>query len=117
MADEVVERTRTNVSLPFNVIFFGPSDGVVVTNSSIALDNLTIVYQYTRVDDNSTVIQNVEYGSFVPAWGAGVIIDVGQAPEANFRIPHEIFAACATTAGNDSSMEPNIKVLSVYGYA
>ena len=122
LSDDIVQASKSNVSLPFTVQFFGGGDSIVETHSRVALDNLTIVYQYTRLSDGSTVTTNVDYGTFIPAWGAGAVIEAGASPEALYKIPDSILLECSTTVVNSNGClvfdgTPQLQVLAVYGYA
>lgn len=119
--DIVLQLTKTNVSLPFVVSFFAGGASLVEVHSRVALENLTIVYQYTQLRDGTTVVENVDYGTFIPAWGAGVVIEEGASPEGLYKIPDRILQQCATTVVNSNGClvfegNPQLEVLGVFGY-
>ena len=119
--DIVLQLTKTNVSLPFVISFFAGGNSLVEVHSRVALENLTIVYQYTRLSDGTSVVENVDYGTFIPAWGAGAVIEEGASPEGLYRIPDRILQQCATTVTNSNGClvfegNPQLEVLGVYGY-
>jgi hypothetical protein len=123
ISDEIVmELTKTNVSLPFEVDFFAGGNSLVTVHSQVTLENLTIVYQYTNLSDGSTNIESVDYGTFIPAWGAGAVIKAGESPEAQYQIPPAILEQCAKIAVNSYGCDvfegtPQLEVLGVFGYA
>lgn len=119
LAEQLAPR-KTN--LLFSVYFFGVGDSLVFVRGDVTLDNLTIVYKYTRLSDNVVVIESVGYGTFIPAWGAGVIIEAGEMPEFNYRIPENIITACSTTKLNENynivfDVSPQLEVVEVYGFS
>jgi hypothetical protein len=121
LSQDIVEASKSNASLPFTVQFFAGGDSIVETHSQIALENLTIVYQYTRLSDNSNVTTSVDYGTFIPAWGAGAVIEAGASPEALYKIPESILSECSTKVTNSNGClvfdgAPQLQVLAVYGY-
>ena len=123
ISDEIVmELTKTNVSLPFEVDFFAGGNSLVTVHSQVTLENLTIVYQYTNLSDGSMYTENIDYGTFIPAWGAGAVIKAGESPEAQYQIPPAILEQCATIVVNSNGCEvfegpPQLEVLGVFGYA
>ena len=123
ISDEIVmELTKTNVSLPFEVDFFAGGNSLVTVHSQVTLENLTIVYQYTNISDGSLYVESIDYGTFIPAWGAGAVIKVGESPEAQYQIPPAILEQCATIIVNSNGCDvfegtPQLEVLGVFGYA
>ena len=87
--------TSTKIFPAFNVnIGIDLSD--VQVNSSVAIHNLTIVYQYKSLNGTMNTVK-VGYGDYAPFWGAGVVINSGTIPYATYRIPDSIISACSTT--------------------
>jgi hypothetical protein len=120
--DIVLKLTKTNVSLPFEVSFFAADDSLVEVHSRVALENLTIVYEYTWLSDGTTVVESVDYGTFIPAWGAGAVIEEGASPEGLYKIPDRILQQCATAITNSNGClvfegTPQLEVLGVFGYS
>lgn len=113
------EQAPHKVSLAYDVDFFAPGSTVIVS-SSVALQNLTIVYQYTY-PNGTTVTSNVDYGDYYPWWGTGTVIRVGAVPSAIYAIPDYIQALATTYVDPDNGItkisNPNCKVLEVYGYS
>ena len=87
--DIVLQLTKTNVSLSFEVSYFAGGNSLVEVNGRVALENLTIVYQYTRLSDGTSVVESVDYGTFIPAWGAGAVIEEGASPKDSIRFLKE----------------------------
>ncbi len=119
MTEQLAHR-KTNLS--FSVDFFAAGASLVQVRGEVTLDNLTIVYKYTRLSDRAVLIESVEYGTFIPAWGAGVIIVAGEMPEFNYKIPENIIAPCSTTKVNENGCTvfdvwPQLEVMEVYGFA
>ncbi len=119
MAEQLAPR---KIDLSFSVDFFAAGDSLVQVRGDVTLDNLTIIYKYTKLSDRAVIIESVEYGTFIPAWGAGVIIVGGEMPEFNYKIPENIVAACSTTKVNENDcivfdVWPQLEVMEVYGFA
>ncbi len=117
---EQLSLRKTN--LAFNVDFFAAGASLAQVRGDVTLNNLTIVYKYTRLSDRAVVTESVEYGTFIPAWGAGVIIVAGEMPEFNYKIPENIITACSTTKVNENGcivfdVWPELEVMEVYGFA
>jgi hypothetical protein len=123
ISDEIVmEVTKTNVSLPFEVDFFAGGNSLITVHSQVTLENLTIVYQYTNLSDGSVYTESIDYGTFIPAWGAGAVIKAGESPEAQYQIPPKILEQCAKIIVNSNDCDvfegtPQLEVLGVFGYA
>ena len=120
--DIVLQLTKTNVSLQFEVSYFAGGNSLVEVNSRVALENLTIVYQYTRLSDGTSVVESVDYGTFIPAWGAGAVIEEGASPQGLYKIPERILQQCAIAKSNNNGClvfegTPQLEVLGVFGYA
>lgn len=123
IADDLALSTaKTNVSLPFEVHFNAHSDSYIITQSRITLENLTITYQYIKLSDGTTQTESIDYGTFIPAWGAGVTIEPGATPEAIYKIPDYIIQQSSTIISNGNGCEvfekePAVTVVGVFGYA
>jgi hypothetical protein len=123
VAQEVAEQlSHSKVTLPYEVSFFAAGNSLVTAYSKISLENLTIVYKYAVLEDGATVTKSIDYGTFIPAWGAGAVIKAGATPEALYKIPDDIIQASSTTKVNDAGClvfdtPPQLEVLEVYGYA
>lgn len=121
LEEQVVERLSSKVTLPYDVSFFAGGHSVVKVYSKVTVQNLTIVYQYTCLDNSTEVTRSVEYGTFIPAWGAGAVIEAGAVPEALYKIPDDIIQASSKTKLNVADcivfdVGPVCEVLEVYGY-
>ena len=109
------------VALPYDVSFFAGGNSLVTVYGEVLVRNLTIVYQYTCLDNSTEVTRRVEYGTFVPAWGAGTVIESGAVPEALYKIPDDVILASSKTKLNINNnlvfdVGPICEVLEVYGY-
>jgi hypothetical protein len=114
--------SSSKVTPPYEVSFFAAGNSIVTIYSKISLENLTIVYKYTCLENGTTVTRSINYGSFVPAWGAGAVIEAGAVPQALYKIPDDIIQASSTTKLNANDcivfdIQPKCEVLEVYGYA
>jgi hypothetical protein len=112
----------SKVTLPYEVSFFAAGNSLVTVHSKISLEDLTIVYKYTILENGTTVTRNINYGTFIPAWGAGAVIEAGAVPEALYKIPNDIIQACSTTKLNVNDnivfdIQPKCEILEVYGYS
>jgi hypothetical protein len=93
----------------------------VTVYSKISVQNLTIVCKDTCLN-GTTLTSNIDYGTYVPAWGAGVVIESGAIPDALYKIPDDIIRACSTTKVKPDTnvivfdIQPKCEVLEVYGY-
>jgi hypothetical protein len=118
--DIVLELTRTNISLPFEFTSYGGNESYVKVHNNIALENLTITFQYTSATDGLTYIESYDYGTYIPAWGAGVVITYGEDPNSYYRVPYAVIQQCATTTLNVDNRTiqnvPQLEVLGVFGY-
>jgi hypothetical protein len=116
----VLELTRTNVSLPFEFTSYGGNESYVKVHNNIALENLTITFQYTNSTDGMIHIESYDYGTYIPAYGDGVIITYGQDPNSYYRVPYAVIQQCATTTleADNRTIEnvPQLEVLGVFGY-
>jgi hypothetical protein len=121
LEEQVVERLSSKVTLPYEVSFFAGGNSLVTVYSKVSVQNLTIVYQYTCLDNGTEVTRGVEYGTFIPAWGAGAVIEAGAIPEALYKIPDDIIQASSKTKLNVNDnivfdVGPVCEVLEVSGY-
>jgi hypothetical protein len=122
ISDEIVlELTKQNTSLPFEYITHDGSGSYIKVNSTIALENLTITFQYTSLADGIVHIESFDYGTFTPAWGDGVVITYGEAPDSYYRVPYSVLEQCTQktvdTEGRITFLgEPELEVLGVFGY-
>jgi hypothetical protein len=122
ISDEIVlELTRTNVSLPFEFKSYGGNESYVKVHNNIALENLTITFKFTGTTDGITHIESYDYGTYIPAYGDGVIITYGQDPNSYYRVPYMVIQQCATITIIDDdnrtiSNVPQVEVLGVFGY-
>ncbi len=118
--DIVLELTRTNVSLPFEFTSYGGNESYVKVHNNVALENLTITFQYTNSTDGMTHIESYDYGTYIPAYGDGVIITYGQDPNSYYRVPYTVIRQCATTTlevdNRTIANIPQLEVLGVFGY-
>jgi hypothetical protein len=118
--DIVLELTRTNVSLRFEFESYGGNDSYVKVHNNIALENLTITFKFTSTVDGMTHIESYDYGTYIPAWGAGVVITYGQDPNSYYRVPYEVIQQCPTTTLDNGAQAvlnvPDLEVLGVFGY-
>jgi hypothetical protein len=108
-------------TLPYDVSFFAGGNSLVKVYSSVSVQNLTIVYHYTYLDNSTEITRSVQYGTYIPAWGAGTVIEAGAVPEALYKIPNDIIMASSKTKLNENNnlvfdVGPVCKVLEVYGY-
>jgi len=115
------ELSLGKVAIPHEVSYFAAGNSVVKAYSKTTLENLTIVYRYTCLGNGTVITRSIEYGTFIPAWGAGAIIEEGAVPEALYKIPNYILQASSTTKLNEFACIvfdtwPQIEVLEVYGY-
>jgi hypothetical protein len=115
--------TKTKVNFNVKEIHFdiGMTFNYVSSEPNLSVDNLTIVYQYTRLN-GTTITESIDYGSYTPVWGANSIIDVGSVPIVSFRIPDYIIYASSSTKRNAADflvwdVYPQVEVLEIYGYA
>ena len=117
--DIVLELTKTNVSLPFELKSYGGNESYVKVHNNIALENLTITFQYYSTD-GMTHIESYDYGTYTPAWGDGVVITYGQDPNSYYRVPFTVVQKCATTTLTEDNQTiqnvPQLEVLGVFGY-
>jgi hypothetical protein len=109
------------VTLPYEVSFFAGGNSLVKVYGKVSVQNLTIVYKYTCLDNSTEVTRSIEYGTFIPAWGAGAVIEAGAVPEALYKIPDDIIQASSKTKLNVNDnlvfdVGPVCEVLQVYGY-
>jgi hypothetical protein len=114
--------TKTKVNFNVKEIHFdiGMTFNYVSSEPNLSVDNLTIVYQYTCRND-TTITENIDYGSYTPVWGANSIIDAGGVPIVSFRIPDYIIYASSSTKRNALGflvwdVSPQVEVLEIYGY-
>ena len=120
---EVAEQlSGSKVTLPHEVEFSAAGHSLVTVRSKTTLENLTIVYRYTCLENSTIITRNVEYGTFIPAWGAGTVIRAGAVPSALYKIPDDIIQASSTTKLNEFDnivfdTPPQIEILEVYGYS
>jgi hypothetical protein len=118
--DIVLELTRTNLSLPFEFTSYGGNESYVKVHNNISLENLTITFEYTSATDGMTHIESYDYGTYIPSWGAGVIITYGEDPNSYYRVPYTVIQQCATTTLNVDNQTiqnvPQLEVLGVFGY-
>jgi hypothetical protein len=115
------ELSPVKVTLVNEVSFWAPGPSYVKAYSDVTLKNLTIVYKYTCLGNGTVTTKSIEYGTFIPAWGAGTIIEAGAVPEGLYKIPDYIIQASSTTETNPSGnlvfdTPPQLEVLEVYGY-
>jgi hypothetical protein len=115
--------TKTKINFNIKEINFDidMTFNIVSTEPNLSVDNLTIVYQYTCRND-TTITENIDYGSYTPVWGANSIIDAGGVPIVSFRIPDYIIYASSSTKRNALGflvwdVSPQVEVLEIYGYA
>ena len=115
--------TKTKVNFNVTEINFDidMTFNIVSTEPNLSVDNLTIIYQYTCLNE-TTITENIDYGSYTPVWGANSIIDVGSVPTVSFRIPDYIIYASSSTKRNALGflvwdVYPQVEVLEIYGYA
>ena len=106
--------SKNKVTLPYEISFFAAGNSLVTVYSKATLENLTIVYEYTSLDNGTTVTKSIDYGTFIPAWGAGTVIEAGAVPEGLYKIPDDIIRASSTT---QFDIQPKVTVLEVYGYS
>jgi hypothetical protein len=119
--DIVLELTQTNISLPFEFLSHGGNNSYVKVHNNIALENLTITFKFTSTTDGMTHIESYDYGTYIPAWGDGVVITYGEDPDSYYRVPYTVIQQCATTTLIDDENQaiPNalqLEVLGVFGY-
>ena len=120
---EVAKQLSPNkVNLPYEVSFFAAGHSLVTIYSKTTVENLTIVYKYKILEDETMATTSVEYGTFIPAWGAGAVIEAGAVPEALYKIPNDIIQACSTTKTNEHGnivfdIPPQLEIIEVYGYS
>jgi hypothetical protein len=119
--DIVLELTKDNISLPFEYKSNGGSNSFVKVNTTIALENLTVTFQYTSISDGTIHIESFDYGAFTPAWGDGVVITYGEAPDSYYRVPYSVLEQCTQkTVDTEGQIiflgEPELEVLGVFGF-
>jgi hypothetical protein len=119
--DIVLELTQTNVSLPFEFTSYGGNESYVKVHNNIAIENLTITFKFTGIGDNMTHVESFDYGTYIPAYGDGVIITYGQDPNSYYRVPYTVIEQCPTTTiidGQNRTIQnvPQLDVLGVFGY-
>jgi energy-converting hydrogenase Eha subunit G len=112
----------SKVTLPYEVSFFAAGNSIVTVYSKMFLENLTIVYKYTCLENGTTVTRSIDYGAFIPAWGAGAVIEAGAVPQGLYKMPDVIITACSTTYVNSVGctqfdIQPKCEILEVYGYS
>ena len=123
LSDEIaLELTKQNVSLPFELIRNGGSNIYVRVNGTVALQNLTITFQYTNVSGGQVQVESFDYGTFTPAWGDGVVITYGEAPDLYYRVPNSVLGQCSQTTVDSLGRtvfigESELEALGVFGYA
>jgi hypothetical protein len=91
----------------------------VIVYSYIAIQNLTITYQYTCLN-GTTLEAKVDYGYFYPAYTT--IVQQGEIPFTDYIIPSYIIRACASTIDNAQGypvwkVYPQLNVIDVSGYS
>ena len=116
--------------MSFSPNYYYGSTSDVIIYSSVAIHNLTVVYQYKVVNGNANgtiLTRTVFYGGCFPSWGPLIDVYEGQVPlHFHYVIPNDIIEVSSTTrpvynfVGNTASNEwvisPQVNVTEVYGY-
>jgi len=102
-----------------------PSGSRVTVTSAVAIQDLTIAYQYTSLN-GTAYTEEIPYGDYYPTWNPNHVIEPGETQFQFYRIPQSIISACSSTKakfdsdgdliGYEWDVYPQLSV-TVYGYS